>query len=73
MKGTLTVELGTWRRYERAGPRPGAMLGATSPAESPLTLANDDDEMFQNAGVTVRLELQEAVFRTDILVLVVSL
>ena len=48
------------------------MLGATSPAESPLTLANDDDEMFQNAGATVRLELQEAVFRTDILVLVVS-
>ena len=46
------------------------MLGAISCAESPPTLEDDDDEIVQNAGATVRLDLQEAVFWNDILLIV---
>ena len=70
MKRDLPGELGAWPDCERAEPRPNAMLGAISCAESPPTLEDDDDEIVQNAGATVRLDLQEAVFWNDILLIV---
>ena len=54
VKRALTGELKTWPSFQRAGARPDTMLRATSHAESPPTL-EDDDEVFQNAGATVRL------------------
>ena len=55
VKRALTRELGTWPSLQRAGERPDTILEATSHAESPPTLEDDDDEMFQNAGATVWL------------------